>query len=167
MDDVLPVNAGRGARSRVLNASLHELARRRDFGAVLAKLAEGEASKSVDGRSFAIAISACADAGEPDRALRLLRAAAARGGRCAPGVAACTACVKALGGRDVGEAGALLAAMGRAPCDSGAFGPLTEDARPNVRTLNTYLRACLRAGAPDAASRALEAGAWRRVPRRG
>ena len=54
---------GKSARIRALNAEMHECARRHDFGRVMSLLEGGEAAKTVDGRSFAIAISACADAG--------------------------------------------------------------------------------------------------------
>ena len=79
---------GRSARTRALNEELHQYARRKDYANVMATLARGEQDKTVDGRTFAIAISACADAGDAAGAVRLLRAAADRGGKCAPGTTA-------------------------------------------------------------------------------
>ena len=55
---------GRSARTRALNEELHQYARRKDYANVMATLARGEQDKTVDGRTFAIAISACADAGD-------------------------------------------------------------------------------------------------------
>ncbi|KAH8095669.1 methyltransferase [Aureococcus anophagefferens] len=137
---------GRSARTRALNEELHQYARRKDYANVMATLARGERDKTVDGRTFAIAISACADAGDAAGAVRLLRAAADRGGKCAPEVAACTACVKALCGDDLPGARELLRAMARAPAATPRFGALAEAARPNARTANTFLRGCLRHG---------------------
>jgi tRNA G46 methylase TrmB len=90
-------------------------------------------------------------------ALRLLRTAGSRGGKCAPGVEACTAAVKALGSNDVDAAYALMEAMSRAGSSHAPHecGPLTEIAKPNQRTLNTLLRSCLTAGRLDVAKRAL------------
>ena len=138
---------GKSARIRALNAEMHECARRHDFGRVMSLLEGGEAAKTVDGRSFAIAISACADAGDGSRAVELLGKAIGRGGKAAPGVEACTAAVKALCGSDLGRARALLRAMGAAPGPARVCGgALGEAARPNVRSANTFLRGCLRHG---------------------
>ena len=148
---------GRSARTRALNEELHQYARRKDYANVMATLARGEQDKTVDGRTFAIAISACADAGDAAGAVRLLRAAAERGGKCAPEVAACTACVKALCGDDLPGARELLRAMARAPAATPRFGALAEAARPNARTANTFLRGCLRHGDWRAADWCVEA----------
>ena len=123
---------GRSARTRALNEELHQYARRKDYANVMATLARGEQDKTVDGRTFAIAISACADAGDAAGAVRLLRAAADRGGKCAPGVAACTACVKALCGDDLPGARELLRAMARAPAATPRFGALAESTSPKA-----------------------------------
>ncbi len=90
-------------------------------------------------------------------ALRLLRTAGRRGGKCAPGVEACTAAVKALGSNDVDAAYALMEAMSRAGSSHPPYecGPLTDIAKPNQRTLNTLLRSCLSAGRLDVARKAL------------
>ena len=71
-------------------------------------------------------------------ALRLLRTAGERGGKCSPGVEACTAAVKALGSNDVDAAFSLMEAMSRAGTSHAPHecGPLTEIAKPNQRTLN-------------------------------
>ena len=151
---------GQSARTRRLNNELSALVRQRNLTACLAALAQGEKDKNVDGRSYSIAIAACGDAGDGVTALRLLRTAGSRGGKCSPGVEACTAAVKAVGAPDVDAAYALCEAMSRAatshpPLD--ACGSLTDIAKPNARTLNTLLRACLSAGRPDVARKAFQA----------
>ena len=181
----MPPVENRSQKIRDLNNELHALLRQKAIPAVAAALEAGEKAKTVDGRSYAIAVAACGDAGDGAGALALLRRAGARGGRCAPGVEACTAAVKAVGATDVDGAAELVKAMARAGTDhaprhrraesrcvdfdiSGQHphanaatinrdvrlrsgrppryaptGPLTEAARPNGRTLNTLLRACL------------------------
>ena len=148
---------GKSQRTRRLNDELHALVRQRNLKACLAALAQGEKDKNVDGRSYATACAACGDAGEGQKALELLRTAGSRGGKCSPGVEACTAAVKALGASDVDAAYRLLEAMHRAGSSHAPHecGPLTAIAKPNQRTLNTLLRACLTAGRLDVARRAL------------
>jgi tRNA G46 methylase TrmB len=152
-----PQQEGKSQRTRRLNDELHALVRQRNLKACLAALAQGERDKNVDGRSYATACAACGDAGDGQTALRLLRTAGRRGGKCAPGVEACTAAVKALGSNDVDAAYSLVEAMSRAGSSHAPHecGPLTEIAKPNQRTLNTLLRACLTAGRLDVAKRAL------------
>lgn len=105
---------GQSARTRRLNNELPALVRQRNLAACLAALAQGERDKNVDGRSYSVAIAACGDAGDGATALRLLRTAGARGGKCSPGVEACTAAVKAVGASDVDAAFNLCEAMSRA-----------------------------------------------------
>ena len=119
----------------------------------------------LDGRSYAIAVSACADVGDVEGALQWLRSAAERGGSCAPEVAACTAALKALCGNclEKTRAKALLESMAKSGNDktpkkkkktekltsshTNGLPQLTSmNARPNVRTVNTFLRGCLRHG---------------------
>ncbi|CAH0373381.1 unnamed protein product [Pelagomonas calceolata] len=152
-----PQQEGKSQRTRRLNDELHSLVRQRNLKACLAKLAQGEKDKNVDGRSYATACAACGDAGDGAKALELLRTAGARGGKCSPGVEACTAAVKALGASDVDAAFSLVEAMHRAGSSHAphACGPLTDIAKPNQRTLNTLLRACLTAGRIDVAKKAL------------
>ena len=149
---------GKSQRTRRLNDELHALVRQRNLKACLAALAQGEKDKNVDGRSYATACAACGDAGEGQKALELLRTAGARGGKCSPGVEACTAAVKALGASDVDAAYSLVEAMHRAGSSHAPYecGPLTDIAKPNQRTLNTLLRACLTAGRLDVARKALQ-----------
>ena len=152
-----PQQEGKSQRTRRLNDELHSLVRQRNLKACLAKLEQGERDKNVDGRSYATACAACGDAGDGRTALRLLRTAGARGGKCSPGVEACTAAVKALGATDVDAAFSLMEAMSRAGSSHAPHdcGPLTAIAKPNQRTLNTLLRACLSAGRLDVARKAL------------
>ena len=149
---------GKSQRTRRLNDELHSLVRQRNLKACLAALAQGERDKNVDGRSYATACAACGDAGEGQKALELLRTAGARGGKCSPGVEACTAAVKALGASDVDAAYSLVEAMHRAGTSHAPHecGPLTDIAKPNQRTLNTLLRACLTAGRIDVAKKGLQ-----------
>ena len=153
-----PQQEGKSQRTRRLNDELHALVRQRNLKACLAALAQGEKDKNVDGRSYATACAACGDAGEGQKALELLRTAGGRGGKCSPGVEACTAAVKALGASDVDAAYSLVEAMHRAGTSHAPYecGPLTDIAKPNQRTLNTLLRACLSAGRLDVAKRALQ-----------
>ena len=106
-----PQQEGKSQRTRRLNDELHAFVRQRNLKACLAALAQGEKDKNVDGRSYATACAACGDAGEGQKALELLRTAGARGGKCSPGVEACTAAVKALGSNDVDAAFSTLLAM--------------------------------------------------------
>ena len=99
-----PPPEGKSQRTRRLNDELHSLVRQRNLKACLAALAQGERDKNVDGRSYATACAACGDAGDGKTALQLLRTAGSRGGKCSPGVEACTAAVKALGASDVDAA---------------------------------------------------------------
>ena len=148
---------GKSQRTRRLNDELHAFVRQRNLKACLAALAQGERDKNVDGRSYATACAACGDAGDGNTALQLLRTAGSRGGKCSPGVEACTAAVKALGASDVDAAFSLMEAMHRAGTSHAPYecGPLTDIAKPNQRTLNTLLRACLTAGRIDVAKKAL------------
>ncbi len=152
-----PQQEGKSQRTRGLNDELHSLVRQRNLKACLAALAQGEKDKNVDGRSYATACAACGDAGDGQTALQLLRTAGSRGGKCSPGVEACTAAVKALGATDVDAAFLLMEAMHRAGTSHAPYecGPLTEIAKPNQRTLNTLLRACLTAGRIGVAKKAL------------
>ena len=106
-----PQQEGKSQRTRRLNDELHSLVRQRNLKACLSKLAQGERDKNVDGRSYATACAACGDAGDGATALQLLRTAGSRGGKCSPGVEACTAAVKALGATDVDAAYSLVEAM--------------------------------------------------------
>ena len=152
-----PQPEGKSQRTRRLNDELHSLVRQRNLKACLAALAQGEKDKNVDGRSYATACAACGDAGAGQKALELLRTAGARGEKCSPGVEACTAAVKALGASDVDAACSLVEAMSRSGTSHAPYecGPLTDIAKPNQRTLNTLLRACLSAGRLDVAKKAL------------
>lgn len=145
--------------TKELNSSMQIAARRRDIETVLTLMREE--AKSADGATYAIAINACAEVGDVDGAIEWLHSAAEKGGRFAPGVAACTAACKALcGAGRVGTARLLLECMGSKKKEKhkrfwvAARGDGTPKlaAMPNVRTANTFLRGCLRSGGHEAAS---------------
>ena len=116
------------------NAELHEASRRRDVEKVAALMKK----EGLDGRSYAIAISSRADVGDAEGAMEWLRIAKEKGLK--PEVAAYTAALKALCSvGDQRRAKGLLEAMAQE----------SKRAQPNLRTVNTYLRGCLRHGWVD------------------
>lgn len=163
------------ANVRVLNGRLHAACRRRDIMTVDSLMKAGRAMNALDGRSYAIAVNACADLGDVTGALNWLWEAARLGKRFAPNVEACSAACKALCSEgDLTKGRLLMCAMaasgGKAhgkdeaaqerqtirrfweACGLGGDFLLGGEAKPNVRTANAFLRGCLRTGGVDAAT---------------
>lgn len=163
------------ANVRVLNGRLHAACRRRDIATVGSLMKMGKAMNALDGRSYAVAVNACADVGDVTGALNWLWEAARLGTRFAPNVEACSAACKALCSEgDLSKGRLLMCAMaasgskGRskvevaqereairrfwAACGLGGDFLLGGEAKPNVRTINAFLRGCLRTGGVEAAT---------------
>lgn len=137
-----------------MNRKIADCAQARDLRGARATLADLEKRGWANGHTYTAAINALCRCGDWQGALRALKRAEGatlfrKGAGITSGLIARTAMLRGLceGARDVGRARALLERMEKQE---------DVEARPNVRTANTFLRGCLVLGCVTDAEAVLE-----------